>query len=259
MPSSTLHNQWTTGKGARAMNQHERINGERMSLEPRHEHIGEILFEYATLLMAGIPPGPEWQPLEDHLASCDACSSELEELRQILNDTYSGALEPMPPEAEPDLSFLPPLPFAQAELPKPVVPAIVERAKSEAFGALDAARQIVIQFTSSLVDVLRQPVLAGGYRGTHYCSYEYPRPNDEAVQITIDISTSDQSRKLCRVLVCVANPAQPFDQEGGQVTLRFGTFTRAAVTDHQGYAPFDDIPLDFISQLQFTIIPQPPD
>jgi hypothetical protein len=254
MPSSTLHNQSTTGKGARAMNQHERINGERMSLEPRHEHIGEVLFEYAALLLASPPPGPQWHQLEAHLASCNECQSELDELRQILHDTYSGALEPIPPAAEPDLSFL--LPLAQAAPPTPVVPAIVERAKHDALVALDAARQIVIQFTSSLVDALRQPLLAGGYRGAHYCSYEYPRPNDDAVQITIDISTSDHSRKLCRVLVCIANPAQPFDQEGSQVTLCFGTFTRSAITDHQGYAPFDDIPLDFIPQLQFTIIPQ---
>jgi hypothetical protein len=241
------------------MNQHERINGERMSLEPQHGQVGEVLFEYATLLLAGTPPGPEWHELEAHLASCNECQGELDELRQILHDTYSGALEPIPPAADPDLSFLPPLPLEQAALAKPVVPAIVERAKNEAFAALDAAGQIVIQFTSSLVDALRQPLLAGGYRGAHYISYEYPRPNDDAVQITIDISTSDQSRKLCRVLVCVANPAQPFDQEGGQVTLHFGTFTRTAVTDHQGYAPFDDIPLDFIPQLQFTIVPQHPD
>lgn len=236
------------------MNQHERINGERMSLGPEHAYMREALFEYAMVQLGGDASGPQWLEIEKHLASCAECRSELEELSQMLRDSYSGALEPSPTAAQPDLSFLPPVPPA---LPPPAE-TFTERVKSELYTAIDAAEQIVIQFTQMLLDTLRRPALAGGYRGAHYASYEHPHLDDD-VQVSIDISTIDEERKLCRVLVCVVNPAQPFDQEGCQVSLRFGTFTREAVTDHQGYAAFDDISLDFIPQLRFTITPRHPD
>lgn len=246
MPS-TLQFHYTTSKGARGMNQHERVNGERMSLELRHEHIGEILYEYAMVSLSGSPPGLEWQPLQVHLAACDECRSELQELHEILHDTYSGALEPTSPADDPDLSFLPQP--AQATL---------ESAQSAVRGALNLTRHVIIEFTQSLIDALRRPMLAGSYRGAHYCSYEHPHQSGD-VQVSIDISITDESRKLCRVLVCVAHPARPFDLAGSQVTLRFGTFTREATTDHQGFAPFENIPLEFIPQLQFTILPLPSD
>jgi len=234
------------------MNQHERVNGERMPLDLQHEQVREMLPEYAMLQLSGAPPGSCWDELESHLASCDECRDALNELRQILLDTYSGQLEPTQPTAEPDLSFLPPPPAARYN----PVAALADRATANLDTALDLARQVVIQFTEPLIAHLRQPVLAGGYRGTHYCSYEHPRQQDDSLHVTIDISTIDPERTLCRVLVCVMHPARPFDHEGSQVRLHFGTFTREAATDHQGFAPFDSIPLEFVPQLQFTILPQ---
>jgi hypothetical protein len=122
------------------MNQQERVNGARMSLELPHERIGETRFAYASTLQAGTP-GPEWQELQARLANCDECRSELEELRDILRDTYSGVLELLPPAFEPDLSFL-----------QPSAPGIIESAQSAARSAIERAGDLIIQFTQSLVD-----------------------------------------------------------------------------------------------------------
>jgi hypothetical protein len=73
-----------------------------------HEHFRSQLPPFAMACLQGDPSNLEWDSLEIHLDGCATCRQELEDLLQLLDDMYMGALAQEDPVPVPDLSYLPP-------------------------------------------------------------------------------------------------------------------------------------------------------
>src|SRR3712207_5231502 len=71
-----------------------------------HSDVLAVLPEYVMIRALGQQPPPEWQVLEQHLASCSACRREADELTRLVMDMYAGVF-PLDLAPPPDLTFLP--------------------------------------------------------------------------------------------------------------------------------------------------------
>ncbi len=233
------------------MNRFEQGETRNVSEGMWHERMRSLLPDYAMVRLRGATPDARWRELEVHLSGCDECSTELDDLCQLLNDSASGRLPTLSTYSKPDLWFL----------DRDAHDAVASSAEWQ--GRLDrtpadsnrpgVVETLIIQFTETLVSAFRQPQLAGAFRQTFYGSYQHPRSDPSALSVTIDISNPETGDLLCDVLVTVVDPHNPFEQEGHGVKLRYGAVTHEEITDHRGCVRFDRVPLGVIPQLQFIV------
>jgi hypothetical protein len=231
-----------------------------------HERLRSLLPEYAMIILQQAPIESDWQVLGSHLAGCRDCRDELDDLLQLLEDTYAGALPTDVDLPEIDLSCLPPWssPDAAGEQL-----AVVER-------TADVVRQVLISFTEMLVEAMRRPHFAGEFRsgGTPGDHSLLPAPPTKSVgasslpnefryqvhgtppdnlDIAIDLTLMDSQQALYRVRVMVVDPQDPFAQDNHRVTLSYEAQRLDALTDTHGCVTFTDIPYAALAQMQLTI------
>lgn len=96
------------------MNQHEPDNT-ALFVQSIHKRVKALLPEYLALQGSDMLYQPGWSEFKNHLLACPECRSEFEELRQILDDTYTGALQSTGVWQAPDFSFLQHIPHLQRE------------------------------------------------------------------------------------------------------------------------------------------------
>lgn len=241
-----------TTHGSQADNEHESLRG--------------LLPEYAMIILQRASVESEWHALESHVAGCSDCRDELDDLLQLLEDTYAGALTTDVDLPEIDLSYLPPWssPDGAGEQL-----AVVRR-------TADVVRQVLITFTEMLVEAMHRPHFAGQFRSgsapdDHRLVPATPRdsvgasslPNEfryqvhgtppDNLDIAIDLTLTDLQRALYRVRIMVVDPQDPFAQDHHRVTLSYEAQSLDALTDTHGCVTFTDIPYAALAQMQLTI------
>lgn len=227
-----------------------------------HEYLRSLLPEYAMVCLEGAPVGDEWLPLEAHVTSCAACADELDDLLQLLEDTYVGTLTDDQAVPEVDLAALPPW-----SLSRPGAEPLLAVSRT-----LGAAREVVVVFTRVLVDAMQRPNLAGGFRiqgsedessAAETSSRSEPLPSEysysvrcsppDHLDIAIDLTLTDTTRALYRIRAIVVDPKAPFAENIYHVTLSYEAQRVDKVTDALGCVVFTDVPYGALAQLQFTI------
>lgn len=129
----------------------------------------------------------------------------------------------------------------------------LEQARSR---ALDRLRGMVIEFSQTLLDALRQPSLAGAVRGSLLLRYMREPVSESEPGVTIEVTAEDESAGAGRVCVCVElADRNPFDQGGSQVRLEVGSTTWRGETDETGSVDFSPVPLDLLPGLRVEITP----
>jgi len=189
----------------------------------------------------------DWRPLEVHVAECELCRAELEGLKQSMRAVYDGALPETPPPPPPNLAFL-----TKRAAPSRRLPAekLADLLPPKAF-----VPAITIPFPLSLASALRAPAPARSSQPYMSVQYEQPRAHEDEPYITFDAKRTADDPPRAEVQVCVEwLDRDPFDQAGTRVVGE-GPTTMERVTDSAGEAIFEDVPLEWIEELLFTIEP----
>jgi len=225
-----------------------------------HAYFRSLLPAFAMACLQGGGGDRQWIRLENHLDGCTSCREELEQLLQLLDDTYTGALEAEIERPVPDLAYLPP--WSTPQQPHALV-AVVHTMTV-------AVRQVVIQFTDMLTSAMQQPRLAGEFRSEGKAvesssgqedqalpeeyRYQLQGESQDDLVVAIDFKLIDGGRQLYRVKVTVIdNDQDPFSQDGHRVKMHYEAQAAEGITDSSGSASFDGIPYAALPQLQITI------
>jgi hypothetical protein len=225
-----------------------------------HERFRNLPPAFAMVCLEDGTSSSEWNALESHLDGCALCRKELEDLLQLLDDTYTGTLEAERESPVPDLAYLPP--WSTSERPHELI-AIVHTVSA-------TIRQIFIQFTEMLISAMRLPEQAGGFRSEKQGAENNSSEKDQALPeeytyqirgsspddmvVAVDFTLTDSDRQLYRVKVTVVDQDQdPFSQDGHRVTVHYEAQTVDAITDMSGCASFHDLPYTALPELQITV------
>lgn len=241
-----------------------------------HAGFRRLLSEFAMVCLQGGTIDQRWSRLERHLDSCADCREELQDLLELLDETYTGTLAS---DAAPTAHQA----FARWSAPTPI--SSIVTAVEVATASL---RQILIEFTDAIRDAVREPSLGGSYRSnpnsddllpsaasqaensakrdpddlTAGNDFRYELPNDSTDDsaVAIDLMLSDQASNLYDVKVTVIIPDRdPYSQDGHRVALRYEVHEAEELTDSSGCVLFRAIPYAALPHLQITVTPRPPD
>jgi hypothetical protein len=168
-----------------------------------------------------------------HLAGCASCRAELDELRELLIDAYTGAVEPAPRYPQPDLAFLP-----------------TRTAAASQPWHFDEWGRLIISFSQTLLDSLRPPALVGAARGQML--YSYTLKPQAALDVSIEVFAANAGHGFVHVNV-EALDREPFDQAPSEVTLHAADTTWHGTTDQTGCVAFEAVPLTALPNLRIEI------
>lgn len=213
-----------------------------MPIRLSHDALREFLPSYATEEVCGNDPQAAYPQVAAHLLSCVACDEELEELLELMVPAYLGHIPAAPSYAQADLSFLKPQQRLATTASKP--------------GIIEEVQRLLIIFSDSLLDMLKQPSLAGAMRGQLLYSYAVESEQRPQMNCQIDIFTEDAAGKQAKVEVMVEVPTRdPFEQAGCQVMMYTNDRRWQAETDEAGTVEFDDVPLALLPHLRIEVTP----
>jgi len=209
-----------------------------------HFSIQALLYEYVSTQVLGQVPHPHWHPLEQHLLGCRSCRSEADALLQLMRASYQGDLYMGTQQSKPDLWFLRPPP----EAVPPSAPSVPDVRH----------RPIRIEFFPALIPTMRVALTARSGLDRLQYAYRIPPESPSDPDITVEVLTHDEQseRGLVRITVELSD-SDPFDQAGSGVTLSAVELLLSAVTDQNGVARFDDVPLDQIGHWRISVTPRP--
>jgi anti-sigma factor RsiW len=207
-----------------------------------------LLPEYVMQLVYGEQPHRGWYQLEVHLAQCAACRSEADTLRQLMVETYTGALPPVA-EAPPVALSIP------ARLRNRAAPPAQSRPAESR--PTTAAALYSVQLSAGLLAQMQVRVAARGGELRLRYSYTFPtfRPSDPMITMEVLSADDEAERGIARVCVELADRS-PFDQAGSRVTLTSGQTLMSAVTDQGGVVIFSRVPLSTIADWQISVEPR---
>jgi hypothetical protein len=196
---------------------------------------------YAAALVVGAAPDPG---IAAHLAACPDCAAELQELLELVQPAYAGALAPAAGHPAVDLTFL--------EVPMQRSP------QATPLWRLDAGR-LAIQFSDALLPHMRQQPLAGvarAGRGQLIFRYIQEPSSVHDLDVSIEVYAEDATQHQGRVRVGVDVPSRsPLEQSGSLVTLYLGDANWEAETDETGCVDFVPVPLEELASLRVEITP----
>jgi hypothetical protein len=208
--------------------------------EPAHP-IRALLPEYAAAVALGSRPAGQYADVAAHIEECAACQVELDDLLEVIEPLYAGAINPAPVYPPANLSFLE---ATVNDTDTIVVP-----------WRFDAGR-LMVAFSEPLLDALRQPTLAGVSRGRLLYRYIQEPGSVEDLDVAIEVYAEDAGQRQGRVRVCVDVPSRgPLDQTGSVVVLRAGGMRLEAATDESGQVDFAPVPLEDLPRLRVEIRP----
>ena len=195
------------------------------------------IFELAAARARGDAQANLYEESAGHVQGCVECQVELDDILDMIEPVYAAGLAPAAAYPAPDLRFL--------RLPAPPArPWLVE------------AGRLIISFSESLLEALRQPALAGAARGLLLYRYTQEPGSVADMDVAIEVYADDRSARQGRVRVHVDIPSRgPLDQTGSLVVLRAGNLQMRGATDDSGTADFAPVPLSELPQLRIEITP----
>ncbi len=209
-----------------------------------------ILPEYVTAVLLGLPLTAALRDVGAHLERCATCRAEAEALHSALEALYGHEPATFPEPPPPDLGFLrvPPAPLGA-----------LARAASGVQGAVDRIRDgVVIQFSETLLALMRPPALARAVGLRLRYAYTVPQTSDDDPHITIEVLAPDEQDEQGMVRICVElADADPFDQAGSTVFLETAEQRFRGETDHTGLVHFTNVPLDDVACWRVVVQPRP--
>jgi hypothetical protein len=207
-----------------------------------HFGIKALLYEYVSIQLLGQLPHPDWYPLKQHLLGCPSCRSEADALLQLMRASYQGDIRMNAQLSEPDLAFLRPSPEA-AHTADPSTPEV-------------RYHPILIQFFPALLPTIRVALTARSGIDRLLYAYRIPPESPSDPDITVEVLARDEQSEhgLVRITVELSD-SDPFEQAGSAVTLSAVDLHLSAITDQNGVARFDDVPLDQIGHWRISVTP----
>lgn len=209
--------------------------------------------DYVQAQAEGKDPAGLFPEVRDHLALCPHCQRLYRELVEIGEQIAAGRLPEPVTCPLPDLSFLKRLKTPEG---------LGEIVRRGAYWVQDQARALVVDMGAFLQTPARQPALALAVRGegreveeTLYQITLDPEMLDD-LDVEVTVHRQPEGASVARVVVHVRVPSRLVKGfAGSQVQMRARGTTRAARTDEDGQAVFEDVPLEGLKEATFEIIP----
>jgi hypothetical protein len=191
--------------------------------------------------------------VRDHLSLCPHCQRYYQELLKIDHLILSGDLPQPASYAPPDLSFL----------KRPSVPErLGEIIRRGAYWVQGQTRTLVVDMGTFLQVLNRQPVPALATRGEDHepakTLYQIVlgAENLDDLDVEVTVYRQPDGSGVARVVVHVSVPSRLLNGfAGNQVQMKARGTTRATLTDEDGRAIFENVPLDELKEATFEIIP----
>ena len=199
--------------------------------DPLCDSVQALLPGYVTAEALGQHTSTSYRYVVAHLHTCASCREELDELRALTIDAYSGLVEPASSYPQPHLSFLPAQPVAAQPW------------------RIDEWGRLIVAFSQALLDSLRPPALAGAARGHLLYSYTLQPPG---LDVQIDVFATGAQLGFVRINV-ESLDRDPLDQTPSQVVARAAGATWHGTTDESGCIAFDAVPLTDLPHLTIEI------
>lgn len=210
-----------------------------------HAGLRALIPEYVTILVLGRALAPEWQAFEEHLAKCSLCRHDVEVLRQLMQDVYSGQIPSQSSYPRPNLAFL------RRAHPRPRSRTL--HGRTIIASAYDSAVRR-FQFTAALLPLMQVPATVRGEELR--LRYAYETVLDGDVALSIEVFTHADDATTCIVRCCVElSDRDPFDQAESKIILLASGKEFTNITGKDGSVSFADVPLDDIENWQLIVTP----
>ncbi len=206
----------------------------------------EQLAAYVDAELAGQPAGARFSTVAAHLDQCAACQQAYQELKALLALERSGELAAPPVAPSFDFGYLP------AQPAQPATPPAGRPWRWDELGRL------VIQWTADLLASLQGPALQPALLKSAApvrLSYELAGAVDDlAVRIDAEPQRGDATQWTVEVAVDIPSRGGWPHLAGNLVTLRSGAdLIDEQETDAFGKVVFEDVSVEALSQLSFTV------
>jgi hypothetical protein len=209
--------------------------------------------DYVQAEVEGRDPARLFPEVQDHLALCPHCQRLYRDLLEFDELVSSGDLPEPVSYTPPDLSFL-----KRLRVPE----GFGEIVRSGAYWAQSQAQDLVLDIRAFFQVLGRQPSPALAVRGEEYelkeILYQIVLGPENLKDLDVEVTVYRQLERpeIVRVMVHVRVPSKLLTGfAGGQVQMKTEETTRAARTDDDGQAIFEDIPLSDLKEATFIIIP----
>ncbi len=211
------------------------------------------LTEYVQAQFEGEDPSAPFPDVRDHLAVCLHCQRLYQDLLEIDELIMTGGL-PEPAVYSPtDLSFL-----KRLRVPE----RFGEIIRRGAYWAQSGARALLVDMEAFFQVPDRQPAWALAVRGEKdelkEVVYQIALGPESLHDLDVEVTVYRQLERpeVVRVMIHVRVPSRLLEGfAGSQVQMRIGDMTRAARTDEDGKAVFENVPLAELKEAIFEIIP----
>jgi hypothetical protein len=198
-----------------------------------HEQVALLLPAYVTAVVLG-------QPLDDdvtvHLAQCYICRSHFNELLAFTRAAYRGDVFAADPAPRWRLDFLP---ANQRSVP----------------WSVNEQHQLVVQFSPSLLAQIRQSEAALLARGANTHRFELVEAFEQKLKLTIEIQAHAHPSNAQVEVMLDLSSRSPLSQDGSLITITAAEHTWQGFTDQSGYVNFNNIPMNLLPELRFTVTP----
>ena len=230
------------------MDQKNRKRRQSSTHRPAHEASHDLLHAYAHTTMMGEVPEIKYPAVSRHLAECDECRADLDELLKVSQDAYTAADEPLIDLPQPNLSRLR-RPWQQHKI----------RAHP---WFIDRLGRLWLEFSEEILRAWQPSPLLGPARGTLLYTYsgkseadsaDGGQADDQALALKVDVMAEPDPRTAL-VRITVDLPAQnTLDQSGVPVTLYVGDTARHSATDTSCTVSFVQVPRDSLATIRLEI------
>ncbi|MBL7182907.1 MAG: hypothetical protein ISS50_00490 [Anaerolineae bacterium] len=209
--------------------------------------------EYVQAQFEGEDPARLFPEVWDHMALCPHCQRLYQDLLEIDELIMTSSLPEPAAYSPPDLSFL-----KRLRVPE----RFGEIIRRGAYWAQSGARALLVDMEAFFQVPDRQPAWALAVRGEKdelkEVVYQIALGPESLHDLDVEVTVYRQLERpeVVRVMIHVRVPSRLLEGfAGSQVQMRIGDMTRAARTDEDGKAVFENVPLAELKEAIFEIIP----
>ena len=209
--------------------------------------------DYVQAQVEGLDLAKLFPEVKNHLSLCPHCQRYYQELLDIDGLILSDSLPHPASYSLPNLSFL----------NRPSIPErLGEIIRRGAYWVQGQTRTLVVDIGTFLQVLSQQPALALATRGENHepakTLYQIVLGPENLDDLDVEVTVYQQpdGSGVARVVVHVSVPSRLLDGfAGNQVQMKARGTTRAALTDEDGRAIFENVPLDELKEATFAITP----